>query len=393
MNVFQYICGKVRMRILTADVQRVMLILSHSGVHFEDLQIIDDLTLEFTIYRFAINKIEKKLTPLCQSMGIVKSFGLLHMSGRLLLRPVLCIGFACLIFMTIFLQQRILFIRVHGHQNIPEKLICENAKNGGVYFGVSRRSIQSEQIKNVLLQTIPSLQWVGVNTKGCVAVISVKEKNEAKVEELQIHGISSIVSEQDGVIQEITVTEGTAMCQIGQQITAGQTLISGYTEFENFIAGTHAQGEIIAATNRNLKLLALSEGYTRGDLLRTEQRYSLQFGKNLINLWNNSSISHRNCVRIYDKKPLTLPGGYVLPVSLIEETIYYYELEQYYPEDMRQFEWAGQYADKYLREHIILRKHAVVSEEQTLVGGVYKLNIQYNCLEQIGVRKKEEFIQ
>ena len=45
--------------------------------------------------------------------------------------------------------------------------------------------IRSEKVKNSLLQRIPQLQWAGINTDGCVAVISVREKTAIKNSEFK----------------------------------------------------------------------------------------------------------------------------------------------------------------------------------------------------------------
>ena len=94
---------------------------------------------------------------------------------------------------------------MEGNQNVPENLILELASQCGLSFGTERRQVRSEQVKNALLGAVPELEWVGINTAGCVATISVRERQ--KGENIgQAGGVSSIVASCDGMITGIVVT-------------------------------------------------------------------------------------------------------------------------------------------------------------------------------------------
>ena len=81
------------------------------------------------------------------------------------------IGLCLLLLLVCILPTRVLFMRVEGNESIPENLILEAAEDCGIRFGASRSAVRSEKVKNGILSRISELQWVGVNTKGCIAVI------------------------------------------------------------------------------------------------------------------------------------------------------------------------------------------------------------------------------
>ncbi|MBO7253237.1 MAG: sporulation protein YqfD, partial [Oscillospiraceae bacterium] len=174
-------------------------------------------------------------------------------------------------------------------------------------------------IKNALLSTISQLQWAGVNTRGCVAVISVQERSgEMTAENPQ--GICSLISIRDGYILSATATKGNLLVQPGNTVQKGQVLISGYTDCGLSIRAEYAQGEVHAQTSRVLQavmprkwLLHVPEGAEK-------KKYSLLIGKKRINLWKDSGISPSTCGRMYKEYYITLPGGFQLPAAICIDT-------------------------------------------------------------------------
>ena len=131
------------------------------------------------IFRIA-GKDYTALSAICQKRGdllrVRKKTGIRTFRKKILARPVLLAGSLLLALFILFLPTRVLFVRAEGNIRIPEKQILEAAESCGIRFGASRKDVRSEKTKNALLSGIPELQWAGVNTYGCVAVISVRER-------------------------------------------------------------------------------------------------------------------------------------------------------------------------------------------------------------------------
>ena len=53
--------------------------------------------------------------------------------------------------------------------------------------------------------------------------------------------------------------------------------------------------------------------------------FGILFGKKLINFFKDSGILDSTCVRINKMYPFVLPGGFMLPISLIKQEIIYYD--------------------------------------------------------------------
>ena len=234
---------------------------------------------------------------------------------------------AFIILLTLLIPTRIFFFQIEGNAAVPDKKILELAAQCGIEFGVSRQEIRSEKVKNQLLSSVPELEWVGINTAGCVATISVRERQSGD-ELAQLHGVSSIIATRDGVIRELTVTGGSAACKTGQAVKAGEVLISGYTDCGISIRAERAQGEVYAETHHEFSCVMPQNSVQRGEQVVEKRKTGIIIGKNRINFSQDSGILDTGCVKMYEENYVTLPGGFVLPIAFVTETCIYYENQE-----------------------------------------------------------------
>lgn len=393
MNLLNTLYGTIRVEITTADTADLMGYLSDNDIGLEQVKVHNQLTIQATVNR----KDYKKLHALTELHGaktqMLDCHGIYWRVKGLLKRPVMIISVLFFGLLSAYLPSRVLFVQVEGNELLPERLILERAYQCGIGLGASRKDVRSEQIKNALLESLPQLQWAGVNTHGCVAVISVKEKPKQEITDQCTTGVSSIVAARDGLIMECTVMKGNSLCTVGQAVKAGQTLISGYTDCGLSIVATRAEGEIYALTEHEIQLCTPVNYVKRGCLICTKTEEYLQIGKKLINFDNSSRISDTTCVKIYDKSPVTLPGGFSLPIYRITQTSYYYELLPAQQEDQSAFAWLQDYAAEFLNKQMVAGKILETEDTGELLDQVYFYEAEYACYEMIGRVKEEEIIR
>jgi sporulation protein YqfD len=361
--------------------------LEKTGLKLFDIQYLDSFTIRLYINQKPDKNIIRILHLYTQSYQLIPCNTIFLKAARLTHRPVLYVGLLLLVFFTLFLPSRILFVQVKGNDSVPTNHIVSSAKECGIAFGIPRREIRNEQVKNHLIAQIPQLEWVGINTYGCVAEITVRERTE-KTETPNSRTVGSIIASRDGIILNCTTLQGTQICRPGQAVTKGQLLVSGYTDCGIYIQGTLAEAEVLAATNRENTFIVPNTAQKRRVANGKTRRYRLTIGNYLINFYNDSGISPPTCVKIYREFSLTLPGGFKLPVSVIQEQILHYETQ---PDDIG-LQWVGESCHEYLKSQMIAGKiiseeiHAIRSRDITGYTG------KYFCTEIIGQTKYEETI-
>lgn len=389
MGLFKSLSGMVTLELTSADIGGLLSSINVQGIPVFDVRIRGDLSAEICIYRRHYRKIQKLAQRKGNSVRILHRRGLYWTAKGLLRRPVLAAGMALLLSLALFLPSRVLFVRVEGNQNIPDNLILSAASESGIGFGASRRAVRSEKVKNALLSAVPELQWAGVNTYGCVAVVSVRERaiTEETQEEAQV---TSIVAARDGIVLSVTVTNGNGLCTIGQAVREGEVLISGFTDCGLCITATRAEGEILARTHRSLTVKTPAEEEIRGPEQTRTENFSLILGKKRINFYKSSGIYGGSCVKMYTEYCLTLPGGFQLPVKLVKETVTDYESEpQAVPEESAE-ELLTDFASAYLKQQMIAGSITDRIQPVFEDGGAWHLAGEYACTEMIGRVQTEE---
>lgn len=388
MSIRHAFSGAMRAEVTSADIPMLLRIINASGIALGKTRQTGDLTVEITCSRLDFHKIAGICEKRGETLRIVGKTGAYWTVKTLLHRPVLLCGMAILILLACFLPTRVLFVKVEGNSTIPERWILEQAAECGIGFWASRREVRSERMKNALLEAIPELQWAGVNTKGCVATISVRERSESTPVE-QPSSVGSVVAIRDGIIQEITVLRGNGLAKVGQAVKAGDVLISGYTDCGISIQATRAEGEVFAQTQRELVAQTPENYGARGAKISSQKKFSLKIGKKRINFYRDSGILDSSCDRMYTEYICTLPGGFQLPVSLIVERWDRYEVESEEADAIQMEEILKAFSQRYLRGQMVAGQ--ILQQMEVVNGGI--LYGEYSCLEMIGRVQSEEIIQ
>lgn len=392
MDLMHTLNGTFQIEIVSADIPSLISVLNRSGVSLYCVNQIDLLTIRAQILRNQYHELERVIVSSGSTVRILSKKGVYWYLKNLVRRPVLVIGIALLLALAAYLPGRIFFVYVTGNQILADRLILEIAEECGISFGASRRHVRSEEVKNRLLSALPQLQWAGVNTYGCTAVISVAERTQVKSHDAS-SAVSSLVASQDGVIESVTVTKGTALCKIGQAVKAGQVLVSGYTDCGLTIRATQAEGEVYALTKRELTVISPINYRQKGAVTKIDKRIGIKIGKNKINLLKGSGILGASCDKMYSEYCLSLPGGFKLPFALTVETVIVYDNSigtaalEVDACDM------AEYASSYLKEQMIGGSILSAAAQNGASGGVFYLHGDYACREIIGQQQKEEIIE
>lgn len=389
MSFWKQAAGIVRAELVSADPEGVLRALGEAGIALDEITPKGALTLEFLLRREDLPAAEALCRKRGDSFRVLGRQGLWYAVGALWERKLLLTGLLFLLGLTILLPTRVLFFRVEGNKAVPRARILWEAERQGLSFGASRRGVRSERVKNALLEAIPELEWVGVNTQGCTAVISVRERTAPAPAPEAKHQVGNIVAAMDGYILSVTVTQGTGLVQPGQAVKKGEILISGYTDCGICIQAAQAEGEILAQTRRQIEAVTPAQYLRKGKITGTKRALSLLLGKKRIFFWKDSGILEGSCDRIQKDYPLTLPGRFRLPVSLRVET---YEIRESTSAKLTDPEASAlleAFAARYLPQQMIAGR--IQQTQQTILrnGDIYRLRGGYLCQEMLGREKRE----
>ena len=389
MDLWRSLGGMVEVELTSADTDAALQEINERDIAVYQVAKASDLTILFQIKK----KDYTKLSALCHKKGetlkTLRHKGLYWTLRSTLQRPILTIGILGFLCLALWLPSRVFFIRVEGNGNIPTNRILSAAENAGIRFGASRREVRSEKVKNALLSAVPELQWAGLNTSGCTAIISVQEKSAAETEEKETV-VSSIIAATDGVVYSCTATRGTLLCSTGEMVRKGQILISGYADCGLCIQATQAEGEIYAQTNRQITSVIPAEYIKKADSKAEAKKYSVLLGKKRINLWKGSGIWDTSCDRMYEEYYITLPGGFSLPFGIAVETVTLRSADMSTVSQEAAAQLLSEQSNTYITSKMVAGK--ILAEDLTVAAenGYYSLAGNYICTEMIGREQQEQ---
>ena len=386
MGFWTSLSGQIQVELTSAEPEDAILAAVELGMEIRNVEIVDSLTRRFLLARRDYAALEALCARRGDSLRQLRHVGLYWPLVLLKKRPVLVAGMALLIAATLLLPRRVLFFQVEGNERVPTRQILEAAEEAGLSFGTLRRQIRSEKIKNDLLALVPELQWAGVNTRGMVATISVREKPEEEPQRTREFG--GLVAARDGYILSTTVTRGTALCQPGQVVQRGQLLVSPYADYGQHLGATGAEGVILAQTSHTLSVVTPSESLQIAPSGLVKRKISLTLGKKRINLWKDSGILEGSCGRMVASYDLTLPGGFRLPVTLWVETYTPRILTAARAPDAEKA--LSDFAKPYVQSQLLSGE--ILSARETVADGegVVCLRGQYICTERIDRLRPEQ---
>lgn len=382
--------ARIKLRLTAANIPEAMDHLNTWGITVYDYIPVNEITAEFKIdvpfYDKTMNLSRYGCRIDILQDARVSYFDIFYR------RWILMMSIAVILFLTLWLPTKVLFFQVEGAELLPENLILEKAEACGINFGASRRQVRSERVKNQLLQLLPKLQWAGINTYGCVAVISVQERQPEETTS-KYEGIGNIVSTSEGIVQSITVLQGSSQCKPGQAVKKGEILISGYTDCGSSIRAEVPQGEVYALTNRTITAIIPQNFTKKVRIISNERKFALLIGKKRINFYKDSGILDATCDKMYLYSYVTLPGGFQLPLALIQERCIIWETEPNTLEEEQSEMLLQLFAADYLRSQMVAGQ--ILSSDQSVEHqvGHSVLFGSYACSEMIGQILYEERFQ
>ena len=229
---------------------------------------------------------------------------------------VYAVATAVSLVMILFLSSLVWDIRVEGNESITDGEIIQALSDCGFSIGDIWQSIDRSEIESNFLRESKNISWININRRGVVAYVKVIEKDDAKISEKEKLCYSNIVASQDCIIEEITVTQGTAMVGPGDVVQKGDILIMGALPDEAGGLFCPADGTIIGRVNDSVSVY-VDRKYEQKSNFR-KKLYLIKinffnFSINIFKLYGNLPIE---CDIIENEKTYSLFNRCKLPISL-----------------------------------------------------------------------------
>lgn len=284
----------------------------------------------FTLRLWVLRRDEARAQQLAAGCGcecrVLARGGFGQVFGGLRRRPVLLGLLATAVAAGIVVPKFVFFYTVEGNETVPTAQILRELDALGVGFGTYGPSIKPQTLKNQMLLRIPRLQWLTVQQSGMCARVVVRERLETEPV-LDRRTPTNVVAARAGVITRVQAEAGSCLCAPGQAVTAGQLLVSAYTDFGYKVQLSAARAEVYARTLRTAVCVVPQTQQVKSAPTRTRTALSLLVGRRRIALFGEGETA-QHCDRTEIRRFLTLPGGFSLPLGIAITRISEYDTRE-----------------------------------------------------------------
>ncbi|HEY5584052.1 MAG TPA: sporulation protein YqfD [Ruminiclostridium sp.] len=340
----------------------------------------------------------KTLRPIAKKtrcrVHIIKKKGLPFTLNRYKNRKAFVIGSGICVIAFFLISSFIWDVSVTGNSKVSTEVIMERLCENGIKLGALKYNINPDAIVDNMMLEMNDLARISISLRGTKILVIVDER--VKPPDLINKNIScDLVALKDGVISSIVAKAGLEMVKVGNTVTKGQLLITGTIEnvkikdamplMVHSIGIVKARTWYEASAQVEQKLVKAQRTGLQKDM------YSIVFFTKKFKLFH-SKIPYNNSEHIETKKKLSIGVNLVLPIEMIVDQYYEYELEQKEIDIDTAKKNASDKAFALAQEQIpqnaeiVKNSISIVQNEK----GVYTATVLVECIEDIGVTQQIE---
>ncbi len=181
----------------------------------------------------------KKLKPILRKTGtslrIMEKRGLPFFLFRNRKRKIFFAGAAGCVLLVYILSLFVWNIEISGNHVRTDETILAFLREQDIHCGMPASSVDCAGIARMIRRQYDDVIWVSASLTGSRIQIEIKENSDSReVEEkdAETEG-TDLIAEKDGVVREIITRSGVPMVHAGDEVKAGDILVSGRVEIKN----------------------------------------------------------------------------------------------------------------------------------------------------------------
>ena len=245
-KIYMYYTGYLIVSVEGFFIERFLNICRNQKIAIEELEKKNSTYLIFKILKSDFKKIKSVAKNTKCKIRIIKKLGIPFLINRYRKRKVFAVALVVIAIFIFTITRFIWNIEIKGIENIKQEEMIELLEEYGIKCGTLKSKINKERIGNLIRLNRSDISWIGISIKGTNACITIEEAIE-KPEIIDRNEICNIVSNESGVISKITVQNGTARVNVGDEVKNGDLLVEGVMEGVNTgVRKVHAEGDIFA---------------------------------------------------------------------------------------------------------------------------------------------------
>lgn len=324
IKLWNYFRGYVIINVEGLTLEKFLNLAANNDIYIWDIQRIDYTLLEMKVSTKGFKELKKIVHRGASRIYIKEKIGFPFFLNKLKKRKMLGFGFLIFIGLIFFLTSFIWKIEILGNETVSSEELLKILENINVKYGTIKYNIDKDEIKNIILDEVDYLSFVGVEVKGTKLIIEIKEQ-DLPPETVDKDKPCHIVAKKKGVIVKIVAKNGKGIVKEGDVVKKGQILISGLIEDEgqeeSFLV--HSEGEVYGITRYSHKIEEPYIKIVKEETGRVHKEKEIKFGEKVFR-FSKGEIPFDNYIEDVEEKSI-LGNNLDIPIKLI--TYNYKEVE------------------------------------------------------------------
>lgn len=392
INIWNYFKGYVIFKIEGLNIERIINLAIQSGVYIWDVKRIDYTTIKAKTTINGYKEIEKILERTGCKSTIDLKVGYPFFISRLKGKKIIALGAMICFFLIIIFSSFVWSINIQGNKNIEENDIIKSLEEMGLYKGVLKYNVNTNNIKNDLLIKYDKIAWIGIELNGIKANIKIIEKDKFP-NKVSDNTPCNIVAKKNGIIHKVIAKNGDPVVKKGDIVKTNEVLISGTIIRDNTpLRYVHSLGEVYARTfyEKAIKIPLYKITKEKTGKIYTKRIFKIGGFSFSIDY---KKIPYNKYILEKETKGLSIWRNKEIPIELI--------IEEYHEINEKKIVLTEEAVKKSLEEKLVVDILKEIPEDAEILNKSITFekinnsivgNITIESLESIGIKEKVDII-
>jgi len=367
-----------------------------------DLQPVQD-GYRFYISRKAFALITVPLDKTGTQVQVIRQNGIPYLVKKYKKHVSFFIGIFCACFLLFFMSRFIWKVEIEGNSFYSTQTILDFLCENGIGYASMKSEINCKELQNMLRNEFTDMTWVSAKIDGTGLYLVIQERMKGSTEETvdEADAATSLIAENSGTVESITVRRGTPLVAAGDTVEAGDILVSGIREIRDDAGEVSGRNYVSSDADVLIRTeLAytdeFSEKYEKTVLTGKEKiRFAVCFNACRINLFPEPETESYIILEKY--RPAVIGTDFYLPFVIVKSEYLAYEIQTgtYTDEEAEALAQSHltRYCENLAENGVQILSNSVIIEhsgKNILVQGVLDALVTQNSYEEISPTEIEE---
>lgn len=233
IGFFRFLRGYLRIRVWGYSPERFMNLCCNHNILLWDIEKCSEDSYNMNISLNGYFQIRPFVRKTGTKVAVLSKFGLPFFIPHLKLHSFFLIGIVGTFLFLFWTTGYVWKIEMTGNNELQTKELMDFLEERDIKIGSKKNIVRVEELEKAIRTEFPNITWTSVQLEGTKLWIQIKENDKILTVEEKSKEASDLVAEKDGIITSIITRNGVPMVKAGDEVKAGDILVSGRVPIYN----------------------------------------------------------------------------------------------------------------------------------------------------------------